>query len=226
MKKTTKLEEAPPPHDIEGWRVAVVDTERLKRFRMEDVVRAAQSPGLKADRQIYNALMGHISRVLLRTLRRSISTGWTNGGQDLIDTVHDQLIDAILRPSSADGKELGRRFWAVLKTRTYDGVRAERTRQGRYTSTEVSFTDEPGDKAADTFEHLDQKIDIERILECVPDARKALAYRFHLEGVPLKTKKGTTSISKTLDVSDKTASQWIDEVEAIIKEKIGERNDQ
>lgn len=226
MKTKTDQEEAPPPHDVDGWRSASAGTERLKRLRMEDIIRAAQSPKLKADRQIFNALMGYISAFLQRTLRKRISRGWKNGGQDLIDAVHDQLIDAVLRPASADGKELGQRFWAVLKTRTLDAIRTERTQQGRYTSTEVAFGDESGHEAADTHESLDQKIDLERALERVPDLRKAYAYRLHLEGVPLKTKKGTTSICQTLGVSDKTASQWIDEVETIIKETIGERNDQ
>jgi len=35
----------------------------------------------------------------------------------------------------------------------------------------------------------------------------------------------TTSISEVLGVSSKTAGEWIDEVEAIIREKIGDKND-
>ncbi len=226
MNKKGDQGEAPPPDSVDGWRAAAVGGSGLGVFRMEDIVRAVQDPRLKADRQTYNVLMGHISRVLFVELRKRVSTGWKNRGQDLIDDIHDTLINAILRPSSADGIELGRRFWSVLKSRTIDAIRAEENNQDRYIPSEIAFTVEPSHDGVAERDQVEADLAIERLLECVPDSRKRLAYRLHLKGIPAKSSKGTISISRAMGVSDKTARQWIDEVDALIKEKIGDRNDQ
>lgn len=226
MNKKSDQGEAPPPDSVDGWRAAAAGASGFGVFRMEDIVRAVQDPTLKADRQTCNALMGHISRVLFVELRKRVSTGWKNRGQDLIDDIHDTLIDAILRPSSADGTELGRRFWAVLNSRMIDAIRAEEKNQDRYIPSEIAFTGAPSHDGEDERNQVEADLAIERLLECVPDLRKRLAYRLHLKGIPSKSNKGTISISRAMGVSDKTARQWIDEVDALVQEKIGDRNDQ
>ena len=226
MNKKNDQGEAPQPDSVDGWRAAAAGANGLGGFHMEGIVRAVQNPKVKADRQTYNALMGHVSRVLLVELRKRISTGWKNRGQDLIDDLHGKLIDAILRPSSADGKALGQCFLAVLNTRTIDAIRTERTNQSRYVPSEIAFTDEPSHDGEEERDQVEANLTIERLLECVPDPRKRLAYRLHLKGIPFKSSKGTISISRAMGVSDKTARQWIDEVDALVQEKIGDRNDQ
>ncbi|MGO9545365.1 MAG: hypothetical protein ACLPPF_11290 [Rhodomicrobium sp.] len=224
MRQTTDYEKAPAPGDIDGWRNAP-----LSRLRPEDIVRAAQDPKLKAERFIYNALMQHLSGLILRAVRAGVHRGWNNGGQDIVDDVHDNLIAAVLRPTSADGNELGQRFWAVLKTRTIDAVRNAAKERDRFTTYEDEIAEDPEREAADSQARIDEKIDyervLERLLESVPDPRKRLAYRLHLQGVPRRTTKGTTSISEAIGVSAKTVGEWIDEVEAIVKAKIGGRHD-
>lgn len=229
MRQKTDYQEAPAPGDIDGWRKAASEQGLLRRLRPEDMVRAAQDPKLKAERYIYNALMERLSGLIMRAVRVGVSTHWNNGGQDIVDDVHDNLIAAILRPASADGKELGRRFWAVLKTRTIDAVRTARKERDRFTTYEDEIAEDPEREAADGQARIDEKIDyergLERALEFVLDPRKRLAYRLHLQGVPRRTTKGTTSISEAVGVSAKTTGEWIDEVDAIVKVKIGGQHD-
>lgn len=215
--------------NVDWWRRAIAEEGALARTRPEDIVRAAQHPRIKAERGIYGALMQHLSQFIARRVRARVSRRWKNGGQDIVDNVHDQLIEAILRPASADGKELGRRFWSVVKTRTIDAIRIAEKERDRFTNHEEEIAEHPEREASEGHAGIEEKIDrdraLARALECVPDPRKRLAYRLHLQGVPRKTTKGTTSISKVLGVSSKTAGEWVDEVEAIVREKIGDKND-
>lgn len=215
--------------DVDWWCRAIAEKGALARARPEDIVRAAQHPRIKAERGVYGALMQHLSEFIALKVRARVSRNWKNGGQDIVDNVHDQLIEAILRPASADGKELGRRFGAVLKTRTIDAIRVAKKERDRFTNHEEEFAEHPEREASHDHASIEETIDrdraLARALECAPDPRKRLAYRLHLEGVPRKTTKGTTSISEMLGVSSKTAGEWIDEVEAIVREKIGVKND-
>jgi hypothetical protein len=217
------------PDDVDWWRRAISHPGTLGRLRPEDIVGAAQDPRIKAERRLYNALMQHLSEFISRKVRTRVSRQWKNGGQDIVDNVHDKLIEAILRPSSPDGKELGRRFWAVLRTRTIDAIRVAEKERDRFTNHEDEIVERPEREVEVGHTRVEQKIDydraLERALECVPDVRKRLAYRLHLQGVPCKTTKGTTSISAVVGISSKTAGEWIDEVDATVKEKIGEKND-
>jgi hypothetical protein len=59
---------------------------------------------------------------------------------------------------------------------------------------------------------LDQIIDIKRLLMTIPDERKRLAfYLRHMDGVPFESTKGR-SIAQALDISGKTAAEWVEEV--------------
>ena len=73
---------------------------------MEDIVAAAQEMGPDGDTKTLEALMIRISREMMCQLRRMIWKHHPNHGNDMIEQVHAQLIEAILRLDSADGKGL------------------------------------------------------------------------------------------------------------------------
>lgn len=106
--------------------------------------------------------------------------------------------------------------------RTIDAVR-EGKKKLDWTPDQISFEDAE-DILADTemSELAERRAEVERVLELIPDARKRYAFRLHLDGVPLKQGLGTTSISGTLGVSDKTAGQWVAETRAFVTKKFGE----
>ncbi len=68
----------------------------------------------------------------------------------------------------------------------------------------------------------DEQIDVERVLANVKNYKKRLAFRLYMDDVPFKSKKGN-SIAKALDISDKTAEHWIEEVQNLLKSKVGEK---
>lgn len=218
----SETEGAPPPDDLKGWSAAIEMAGTLERFRREDVIRAARHPALRTDKRLYNAIMAFLNRIFLKDVSKQVSTGWQNGGQEIVEWVHHTLITAVLDPDSADGKQMEKRYWAVVRTRTIDAVREEKKKLD-WTPDQISFEDAE-EFLADTemSELAERRAEVERVLDLIPDARKRYAFRLHLDGVPLKSSKGTTSISGTLGVSDKTAGQWVAETLVFIKRKFGE----
>lgn len=64
----------------------------------------------------------------------------------------------------------------------------------------------------DSYDY-DQNLDVSRILERITDPRKRLAFYLFMNDVPYHSKKkGVHSIARALNISDKTARGWIEEV--------------
>jgi DNA-directed RNA polymerase specialized sigma24 family protein len=69
---------------------------------------------------------------------------------------------------------------------------------------------------------LDEQIDVERILNCVSDERKRLAFHLFMNGAPYKTKKEhVESIAEALNISERTAREWVKEVRLFLAENDG-----
>lgn len=219
-----KIEEPPSDTDLEAWR-QIAAKDGLRRIPPEKIVAAIQRIGPSGDQRLLNALMGHISDEILRILRRRVSTQYRNKGNDIIERAHEQLIVAILKPHSADGKGMRVAFVARVRFRADDAIRAEMSNHKRYTHYETNEdgeTVEPADGQAP--DHVEQVAYVEHLLSKIPDPRRCLAFRLHMEGCPITSDKGPESIARTLGVSDKTARAWIDEVQTLLK-KLGVSND-
>jgi hypothetical protein len=68
----------------------------------------------------------------------------------------------------------------------------------------------------DGVRDLDQRIDIKHFLKSVPDERKRLAFYLHMDDVPYGSKRGN-SIARALGISAKTAKEWVEEVQKILR---------
>ncbi len=219
MMKTSikKTEEPPPNSDLDAWR-HLTAAGGLHRLRHEDIVAAIQHIGPKGDQKLLNTLMGHISDQILRILRRSVSTKHKNEGNDIIERAHGQLIVAVLKPMSADGQGLRIAFNARVRFRADDAIVAEIREAERYTSYETDadggMVEPPADAPSDYAEQVSY---VEHLLSKIPDPRKCLAFRLHMDGCPIAPGKGKESIARTLGVSAKTAGEWIAEVQALLK---------
>jgi RNA polymerase sigma factor (sigma-70 family) len=223
---TTTSDEPPPspaPADLTGWRQAVADGS-YRDFRCEDIVAAIQALTPATDKQVVHALARHLSKTMLRILRKLVGTHHPNRGQDIIDRVHSQMWEALLKPDSADGKGLRAAFIPRLRFRIKDAIAAEGAscdrrvgnnkndgRAPQPTNTAVFDTR----AADDQIQALHESIDVENILGKIADPKKRLAFRLHMDGVPAKSKK-TDSIAKALGVSDKTVREWINNVTALL----------
>lgn len=62
---------------------------------------------------------------------------------------------------------------------------------------------------------------VESVLRLITDDRKRLAFRLFMDGVPYKSLK-SHSIAAALDISEKTAREWIKEVQVLLKSKMGD----
>ncbi len=222
----THIEEEPPPRptDLEGWRRAISDG-CFRTFKMEAVVAAIQDLGSNADKLVINPLVLHASDTILRILRGHIGTNHRNQGEDIVDEAHDQLIQAIFTPNSADGKGLREAFVPRIRFRAADAIRADKEMRKRERSVENIHEVSDARLAAERNprQELDEKMYVEEVLSSVTDERKRLAFRLHMDGIPLDSKR-TASIAKVLGVSSKTAGQWIEEVQAQLKHIVGEQS--
>jgi hypothetical protein len=68
----------------------------------------------------------------------------------------------------------------------------------------------------DGVRDLDEWLDVERLLRLVPDDQKRLAFYLHMDDVPYGSKKWN-SIAKAINKSSKTARDWIEEVQELLK---------
>ncbi|MES0002511.1 hypothetical protein NKJ90_27635 [Mesorhizobium sp. M0051] len=71
-------------------------------------------------------------------------------------------------------------------------------------------------------EELAETIDMERTLAQIPDPRKRLAFRLHVDQVPCGGTKGTVSIAGALGIDRKTAEHWVAEVRALLIENVNQ----
>jgi hypothetical protein len=217
MKSVTKKEEPPSVSDLDAWRQIAADDD-LGQLPPESIVAVIQRIGPKGDQRLLNQLMGYLSDEIIRLLRRRISTTHRNQGNDLIEHAHEKLITAVLKPTSADGKGLRIAFKARVNYRADDAIAAEGRHRERYTHYKITPDGEmvePPDGQAPN--HVEQLAYVEHLLSKIPDPRKCLAFRLHMEKCPISSEKGSVSIANILGVTDKTAGEWIAEVQNLLK---------
>ncbi len=68
----------------------------------------------------------------------------------------------------------------------------------------------------------DERLDVKRILDCVSNERKRLAFHLFMNGVPFKTKsENVESIADALGISERTARKWVNEVQLFLMKNDG-----
>lgn len=217
-------EEPPPPSiDLDGWRLAISE-DRFRAFPLESLVAAIQDLGLNSDRTVINALVEHVSKSLMLMLRKFVGTHHRNRGDDIIEATHAQLIDAVLQPSSADGKGLRRAFIPRVKVRVLDAVRraSKLSDREKLTDNLADLSDSRHANSPDPQKEWVERLHVEHVLSRIVDENKRLAFRLHMEGIPLESKR-SASIAAALGVSRKTAAEWIEEVQSQLTPIVGER---
>ena len=217
-------EVSPPSTDLEGWRQAVSDG-CFRAFRMEEIVAAIQDLGPKTSKTVLNPLVLHVSDTMIRMLRRMIGRNHRDEGNPMIDRVRDTLLDALFKPESADGKGMRVAFGYRVKMRAVDAIRAEAKHEKREMISAADEEDESNTPAAefDPWKEVNEGIDVERILAFVEDPLKRLAFRLHMEQVPVESPDGP-SIVKAVGKSRKTVEKWIKQVRKLLADKLGEQS--
>ena len=105
-------------------------------------------------------------------------------GQDAVPNEGNIDIDAAAAPTEDDGEP----------------------ETAKDTDRELAGPTPNDDPLSDEITQIDERIDVEGILDCVSDPRKRMAFHLFMDGVPFKTKKeNVESIAQALNVSEKTA---------------------
>ena len=211
-------DESPPSDDAEAWR-QILEENRLSACSIEAIVAAVQDLDPNRHRRIVESLADWISKKILGTLRRYVSRRYPNEGNDIIDQAHEVLICALLAPESKDGAALRKAFYPRVKFRALDAVKKAQLQRDRYPSIDDVEGEIAETTAADNA--LASQIQVELILDKICDPRKRLAFRLHMDGVPITSKKAA-SIEAVCGVSAKTIGDWIKEVRKELKAHLGD----
>ena len=207
------LQEGPDPGDIEAWR-RLVERKSLSKIEGQCLVAAAQETGPSGDKRVLSSVMKEISDRMMRILRKHIGRNYRNEGRDMIEEAHGKLIEAVLKPKSADGSAMRTAFVTTVRHRAADAIRREMLDSKRY---EYAL-----DESALPLRHKKALTDdeecahVESVLRQIRDPLKRLAFRLHMDGVPRNSTK-VESIASALGVSAKTAETWIKQTEQEIK---------
>jgi len=208
----------PDPKDLEGWRRVVTDG-RLGRVPTEAAIAAMQDLGPLADPRVLNPLVLHVSEQIQHVLYAcGVGSDLPNGGIDVMDEVHGQMVAAMHDPNSKDGLGLRGAFVFRVEKRLIDAIRRARKKQKREQPAEVGQP-ERKEEEFDPRQHLDEHLDVKRILDkALADVEdgKRKAFELHMDRVPLRSKRGR-SIEKELGISAKTVGNWIDEIQEKLK---------
>jgi hypothetical protein len=188
MRRATDEEAPPDSTDLKAWRQAINEC-RYTQYRLEAIVAAIQDLGPCTDKAVLNQLAKHLSDALLRILRRHVSVNRPNRGIDIIERTHDQIIDAVLQPKSADGQALRFAFVPRVTFRLKDALAAEASAARNRGSHEAELhggratqrgpDGAPRDlprKGEKSCAH-DERVDVENILDHVKDDRMRLVQR-------------------------------------------------
>ena len=214
-------DEPPLPGDHRAWR-RIVERGQLARFREGAIVGAIRENYRRrdVDHDFVRGMIVYISDRMLEILRREISaTTFPNGGQDIVEAVHEAMLKALLSPTAADGEGLRKWFRSTLRTRAVDQVRKALKAMNRM----PDMVDDPGgmvDPRTEHFSHAEQELHVQRILSPIRDKEKRAAFELHMQGVPCSSKKGP-SISSILGISADTASKRIEAVQKQLAKMIG-----
>lgn len=212
--------------DLEqSWR-RIISEGLLSNQRIEDVVAAVQDLGPTADPRILNPLILHVADELTKLLRRRVWKSHRNEGNDIIERAHAQIIEAVLKPDTADGKALREAFHARAEFRLQDALRAELEHARRYgTEDEEDAKGGLADRHAVDGgpEQMEEHAYVEGLLAMIEDPRKRLAWRLHMEGVPIDSTKVSGTIARAVGVSGRQVQTWLDEVAELLKSKLGDR---
>nr|WP_298681670.1 helix-turn-helix domain-containing protein [uncultured Dongia sp.] len=196
----TDAESETDPADLEEWRRHVKDGS-YKQASHQSLVAAVQDLGPLADARVLNPLMLEISDRMMRILRKHIGRNHRDEGEEAIAFAHEKLLQAALKPASADGRALRKTFVSTVKSRAADAIRREQLRAARFV--ELDDDDAATSPGGWTEPDVEGHLYVAAMLSRIEDPDKRLAFRLFVDGATRK------SIAAALGVSTKTAEKWI-----------------
>lgn len=111
--------------DLEATWQKLIVAGLLPRQPPESLVIALQDLGPAAGRDIRSAIGTQLSTVIMTSLHKRVGKNHPNNGEEIIERVHGELIDAIFDPSSSDGVAMRKAFYMILNFRIKDAISTE-----------------------------------------------------------------------------------------------------
>lgn len=214
-------DEPPLPDDHRTWR-RIVEQGQLTRFTEGVIVGAIRANYRRAgvDQVFVREMIVFISDRMLSILRSEISTkNFPDGGNEIVEAVHDAMLKALLSPAAADGEGLRKWFRSTLRKRAIDHVRTALKKMKLM----PDMVDDPGgmvDPRTENFSEAEQAADVQRILERLRGKGVRDVFELHMQGYSCSSIKGE-SISSILGIDPDTASKRLASAKQQLEKMIG-----
>ncbi len=203
----------------EAWR-QVLAAGLLASILPEEIFVACLELDRDTEPDLVGELMGDLAERATRFLRRRVSPGHPNRGDDIILGTVEKLQDALLVPGHSDVTGYSSGFYAKLAVRLADQIRKSRRRATREIVIEI---DEDGDEIQ--FPDLtglspDKAVEMGELLHDV-DAKKRQALALYACGYrAYSDDPDIVTVGSLLGVSRKTAETWVREMKQLVSERI------
>ena len=214
-------DEPPLPDDHRTWQ-RIVKQGQLTRLP-EGVIVGSIRANYRCegvDQDFVREMIVFISDRMLSILRSEISTKtFPDGGNDIVEAVHDAMLKALLSPTAADGEGLRKWFKPTLRNRAIDHVRRARAKMKLM----PDMVDDPGgmvDPRTENFSEAEQEADVQRILNCLRGKGVRDVFELHMQGYRCSSIKGE-SISSILEIDPDTASKRLASAKKQLEKMIG-----
>jgi len=214
-------DEPPLPDDHCTWR-RMVEQGQLTRFPEGIIVGAIRANYRRdgVDQAFVRKMIVFISDRMLSILRGEISAKtFPDGGNDIVEAVHDAMLKALLSPTAPDGEGLRKWFKSTLRNRAIDYVRKELKKMALM----PDMADDPGgmvDPRTENYSEAEQEADVQRILNSLRGKGVRDVFELHMHGYRCSSIKGE-SISSILGIDPDTASKRLASAKQQLEKMIG-----
>jgi RNA polymerase sigma factor (sigma-70 family) len=214
-------DEPPLPGDHLTWQ-QIVEHGQLARFPEGIIVGAIRANYRRKgiDQGFVREMIVFISDRMLSILRGEISTKtFPDGGNEIVEAVHDAMLEALLSPTAADGEGLRKWFKSTLRKRAIDHVRPALKKMKLM----PDMIDDPGgmvDPRTENFSEAEQAADVQRILDRLCGKGVRDVFELHMQGYRCSSIKAE-SISSILGIDPDTASKRLASAKQQLEKMIG-----
>lgn len=199
----------------------LVNVQKLDAYRPEDVAAAIRHLPVVHSSSVRGRLLDHLRSRAQSYLTPRVDKNLPDGGRGAIKNVVDGMVDALLDANSTDGPGYAIAFNKKLRERLTDQVRKLRRDQQRFPEPAVDREDGEAHEPTHPSDELtpEEAAIAAGIIQSLPERhRKALA--LYRQGYRCSDAEGGETISSMMNVSIRTAEQWIRDVRKAVRIKL------
>ncbi|KQP22316.1 hypothetical protein ASF27_14600 [Methylobacterium sp. Leaf102] len=202
----------------EFW-TGIVERGGLARQDPRQIVAGCRRLHPRRHERLRGDLVIHLAERAERVLRALAGAGLRHGGEDPVGDVVDAMVEAVLDPSSADGAGFEQSFRGKLQHRLIDKIRRGKVRRDIEQPAVCDAEGQPVDPIDGSSLGPEDEAMIQSVLAQLPEKHR-LAFKLFRQGFDFSS-KADKSIAGMLNITPKTAKEWVDRARERIAHELG-----